>query len=62
VAQDFDEYRRKELVAARERIKELESALARFADGDLWGHDGYWHQWHGSDDPREFARAALQKP
>ncbi len=41
------------------RIDELERALARFADDDLWGHDGYWHQWHGSDDPKTFARSAL---
>ena len=44
-----------------ERCRELEAALARFADDDLWGHDGYWHQWHGSDDPKEFARNVLRK-
>lgn len=44
---------------AAARIAELETTVRRFADDELWGHDGHWHQWHGADDPKEFARKAL---
>lgn len=40
---------------------QMEAALERFADDELWGYSGYWHEWHGSDDPKISARKALSK-